>query len=80
MSEEHVAAVFGPAWVREARESDRLMLGEFEWRLLAIRHRMRALDLSLPWYFDGPAWHELEVEWEAVRQAELEERRVAASP
>ena len=63
MSEEHVAAVFGPEWVREAREFERSRIAALEKALLSLRRMLIARDPTLPEDpYDGQAWQPFERE------------------
>ena len=63
MSEEHVTAVFGPPWVRDAMELYKAEAEGLKNALLACRRLARSMDATLPDIFDGPAWAEIEERW-----------------
>lgn len=63
MSEEHVAAVLGPPWVRDALDYERAFHQQAEKTILALRRKLRAADPTLPNEYDGTTWSTLEQEY-----------------
>jgi hypothetical protein len=63
MSEEHVTAVFGPPWIRDARQRAEQDLRKTEVIILALRRKLIAFDATLPNEYDGTAWQAIEEPW-----------------
>ncbi len=60
MSEEHVTAVSGPTYIRQARERERYELELARCIILALRRKLRDADPTLPNEYDGTAWMAIE--------------------
>ena len=63
MSRAHVEQVFGPQWVQDAREHDRIHIRQAERTVLSLRRKLRAADPALPNESDGTAWQPIEAEY-----------------